>query len=293
MKLILPAWILMVSLAIHACHSRNQASQRPSTANSFSEVIELFSKPTRDIFYSQAVRDTFHIFKSFPIGYASDSGRYPLILLLDGNAYMEPLVAELSLARLTQGIPPCIIIGVGYKNFWTMDSLRVRDYTFVPDKEYPIVGGGLKFKSFLNDELIPDLKKKYRLKEDRLILIGHSLGGTFVLNYLFELTPDSPDPITHFISVSPPLEDNDNLLFIMEKEMVSRSPQLSFNLYACRGSLDRDTTALLNPFLEFQKQISGHNYPNGKIKVEEFGNFEHMDAAMPGFIKGLIFVLND
>jgi len=61
-------------------------------------------------------------------------------------------------------------------------------------------------------------------------------------------------------------------------------------MYLSMGSLDRDTTQAENVFLDFKNQLALHHYKGAKMKLQEFGNFEHMDAALPGFMKGLVFV---
>ena len=116
--------------------------------NDFKEIFDLYTIEEPELIYSQAVSDSFKLFKSLPDGYGADSSKYPLLLILDANAYFEAFVAEMKLARLTQGIPKSIIIGVGYKTFWAMDSLRDRDYTPLEYKDHSGFGGAKKFKSF-------------------------------------------------------------------------------------------------------------------------------------------------
>lgn len=35
--------------------------------------------------------------------------------------------------------------------------------------------------------------------------------------------------------------------------------------------------------------MEASRYHSAKLKFVEFGNFEHLDSAMPGFMKGLVF----
>ena len=46
--------------------------------------------------------------------------------------------------------------------------------------------------------------------------------------------------------------------------------------------------AATEKFLIFKNKMESLSLKN---RVEEYSNFDHMDAAMPGFMKGLTFVL--
>jgi len=50
--------------------------------------------------YSTSVQDSFRIYTSLPSG---DPSKSPLVILLDANAYFDPVVAEYNLGKLTQG----------------------------------------------------------------------------------------------------------------------------------------------------------------------------------------------
>jgi len=285
--------LLILIFSGFGCRQRESKNIVKIPSFDFNEVTDFYTPVESYELFSTSVADTFKILKSLPDNYDGDTTlRYPLILLLDANAYMAPLVQELALAQLTQGLPKCVIIGVGYKNFWMMDSLRSRDYTPVESNQTGF-GGGDKFEKFLNSELIPSLKKNYRIEENQIVLMGHSLGGVFTLHYLINSIQRSTTVVSNFISASPPVHDDNFLLFKKEANLSDVQRKLPFRLYSSRGTLELDSPVSKNFFLDFQRQISSHYYPNSKIKFVEYGNFEHMDAAMPGFIKGLIFIFKE
>lgn len=81
-------------------------------------------------------------------------------------------------------IRPLILIGIGYDDLHTMDSLRCRDYTYpqaLADYKMATSGGAKIFLEFLKDELIPIIEKKYSVDTFKRILMGHSLGGYFTI----------------------------------------------------------------------------------------------------------------
>jgi predicted alpha/beta superfamily hydrolase len=235
----------------------------------------------RPMMYSTSVQDSFRIYTSAP----SDSSKHPLIILLDANAYFEPVVAEYNLGKLTQGYPDAIIVGIGYKDFYTLDSLRDRDYTFPvanPQDSFAISGGGKKFKQFIDDELIPGLKKKHKIDESNVTLIGHSLGGYFVLYHLLESINQKNYPITNYVAASPALHYHN---YLMDNLKVIKT-ETPLKLYSSMGTREYGED---NRFLVLKHQVESSQM---NASIEEYSNFDHMDAAIPGFMKGLTFTLN-
>lgn len=100
---------------------------------------------------------------------------YPLLIVLDGNLHFKSIIGVLNYLSSdtyrSGKIPEMIVVGV-------QNVDRRRDYT--PDKVITVKennsGGGEKFLSFLEDELIPELESNYRTTPYR-ILFGHSLSA--------------------------------------------------------------------------------------------------------------------
>lgn len=130
-----------------------------------------------------------------------------------------------------------------------------------------------------------------RVDDDKIVLIGHSLGGNFVMYYLLQSYEEEKLQISNFIAASPPVEADTMLLFKLERRLkIGKS--IPFTLYASRGSMDVDSASGKNYLNEFGEQMREHQYPGAKTRFVEYGNFEHMDAATPGFVKGLIFIFS-
>lgn len=287
-----PALLLLFVAFLFSCGQKNEKTLATKTVDIrefYKDVPALYSPITSENMYSGVVKDTFRIYSALPKGY-DEKKKYPLVILLDANAYFEPFVAETKLATITADIPPLIITGIGYKDFGAMDSLRTRDYTSVARKDEPGFGGSGKFARFINEELLPKLCKQYKVNADTVILIGHSFGGVCTLHYLFDGYKNGKLDIQNFISASPPLEDDNRLLFEMESQAAASKNDLPFKLYLSKGTLDVDSGAKSDALTDLQKQMVSHHYKKGKFKFVAYGNFEHLDAAMPGFMKGLSYV---
>jgi len=266
-------------------------------------ALLLFSCDKRDVakissnskmIYSAAVQDSFRVSTSLPSDYDKDSSKYPLILVLDANAYFDPMVAEYNLGKLTQGYPDAIIIGVGYKDFATLDSLRFRDYTFPvapPADSILLSGGADRMKQFIDNELIPGITKSYRVNSANITMMGHSLGGYFVLYHMIESISQKKYAITNYIAASPSLFYHDFYLNNRLKEL-DKTSTLSLKLYTSVGTNEYEPAPAINHFPVFTNEL--HSFAEAthlKVKAEEYSNFAHMEAAMPGFMKGLIFAL--
>ncbi len=146
-----------------------------------------------------------------PEGYnATDTTRYPVIYLLDGSAdedfiHVVGLVQFNSFKWINQ-VPKSIVVGIA-----TVD--RRRDFTFPTaieqdKKAYPTSGHSYKFISFLEKELQPFIRTKYKTDSSKTI-IGQSLGGLLATEILFK----KPTLFNKYIIISPSLWwDNGSLL---------------------------------------------------------------------------------
>jgi predicted alpha/beta superfamily hydrolase len=258
------------------------------------EFSNYYSAPTSEKIYSNHVLDTFKLFKATPKGYNRESTeKYPLIIILDANAFFESTVSELKFNSFIGLVPKSIVIGVGYKNFPTMDSLRSRDYTYptaIPEYEMALSGGADKFKQFIDEELIPKLTKEYNVDLERSVICGHSLGGYFALYYGLKSIEEKSFVIKNVVSASPSLHYNHRYLFEMEKTLSKPTNEIPLKIYISMGSedmADEESKGILD---SFEKQISDRNYKGLRIKKAEYTNFGHIDAAVPGFIKGLTYI---
>ncbi|MCL9806762.1 alpha/beta hydrolase-fold protein [Flavobacterium amniphilum] len=96
--------------------------------------------------------------------------RYPVIYLLDGNENFKTVVSITEHMSESGLCPPMIVVGILHPD-------RLIDLTVGTDKELPdVVGGGEKFMSYVEKELIPYVNSTYPTTSYKT-LIGHSLGG--------------------------------------------------------------------------------------------------------------------
>jgi predicted alpha/beta superfamily hydrolase len=126
-------------------------------------------------------------------------GGHPVVIVTDGNLTF-PTAAMTALSMIPAGGKPAIVVGIGYPSddLVTPMMLRTRDLTpvtpldtIIPQPGLPAptaenFGGGPDFLRFLLEELRPALDKAHPTNPADYTLYGHSLGGLFTLNALFD-----------------------------------------------------------------------------------------------------------
>lgn len=239
--------------------------------------------PTKK-FYSNSVHDTFSIFVSLPKNYNTSLKKYPVVYLLDANVYFDAIKGFLLLSKSAKDV---ILVGIGYKDAFIGDSLRNRDYTYpgiIKSDSMPVSGGGNNFIEFIRKELIPDIDKNYSTDTKNRSLMGHSLGGFFVLHLLKSELNSSFPLFSYFVSVSPSLEYADKYLF---KQFMAPPSGINkrLNLYLTTGG--NEDVKLFDDFIGI---LSSQNI---NVKHEVLLKLDHMEAAIPGFKRGLkLFDIN-
>ena len=135
--------------------------------------------------------------------------KYPVIYLLDGEEHFQGLTAMIENMGSMRVFQECIIVAIPNVD-------RIRDFTpthinsgiFLDSISAKTTGGGEKFTAFLQKDLIPEIESRYPTAPYRM-LIGHSLGGLFVINTLLKHT----ELFNSYISIDPALwYDNSKLV---------------------------------------------------------------------------------
>jgi predicted alpha/beta superfamily hydrolase len=150
----------------------------------------------------------------------------PVLYMPDGGMAEDFLhVAGLVQVSIGNGtMRPFILVGIE-------NTKRRRDLTSptqnAEDKKIaPKVGGAEAFRKFIRQELMPDVKSRYRTAKETAI-VGESLAGLFVVETFF-LEPDLFDT---YIAFDPSLWWNDQKLLGDAAERLRAWPKLEKTLY--------------------------------------------------------------
>lgn len=169
--------------------------------------------------------------------------KYPVVFVLDGPFLFQTvnsIIKHLGPSKGNAKLPEMIIVGISNTN-------RFRDLTPFPVNELDSflnikTGGGDKFISFIENELIPFVESKYPATSYRTF-VGHSLGGLTVFNTLLS----RKDLFENYIAIDPSLTFSFDFSYINKADSILRTA--NFYQKSC--------------FMAF----SNHS---GKIELEEF-----------------------
>lgn len=212
-------------------------------------------------FHSDTLNENRTIRIHLPKSYNEDNvTKYPLLLSFDGEYLFYSLMGSSEVLTIREMIPETIVVGIdqnkkekdGYPQRW-LDC----DYDYQTGK---LKGKGIRFLSFIKDELIPFLNKNYKIGSFYSIA-GHSLTANYI-NYFLD---DSR--FKGFIAVSPYIPD------ASEKYIQNTLDSLQWNIYyfLCTGTGD-----LTMHQMQIRKQDSTlFNQINNAFFNYSFKNYEN------------------
>lgn len=148
----------------------------------------------------------YRIFVAWPDG-TPPPGGFPVVYLLDANAMFGTLVEAIRMRAARPemtGVSQAVVVGIGHPREGPYDRAR-RSYDFTTrppappaTTEHP-TGGAAGLVALLRDTVIPAITRDFPVDTGRQVLIGHSLGGLFVLETLMTVT----DMFGGYVSLSP------------------------------------------------------------------------------------------
>lgn len=288
------AFFALLSLTIGCNQNGNKKGQ--------TNVVE---KKNETHFYSKSISDSLSIFVNLPNGYnPQQKEKYAVVYLLDANLYFDIVATVINKYSEVGLAPSIILVGIGYKDFPTMDSLRNRDYTYpvaIPKYEMAISGGADKFLNCINSELIPFIDKGYNTDTLKRVLAGHSLGGYFSAYALLQALSGKNNNFSGYISASPSIHYNKYYLLNQFKETPQKIGQTKkIKAYFTFGGLEEEENANDSSMIkqssvseQLSKQLAVKQSSYLIYKSDIFSNLGHMETQIPTFIKGLQWTLSD
>ncbi len=141
---------------------------------------------------------------------------YPVLYLLDGAATFGTLVEAIRMRAhrpAATGVVPAVVVGIGSEREGPYDRVR-RTFDYTPPNAAGAAtgletGGRDAFERFLLGELAERIESRYPIDSSRRSLLGHSLGGFFVLDLLLR----RPDAYTGYVAISPSIWWDPDRLF--------------------------------------------------------------------------------
>ena len=226
---------------------------------------------------SEAIGRAYHVYTMLPDSYDADSERrYPTIYVLDGGLLFPLLVSYYRYLRNADETREAIIVGISYgSDQFEGGNYRSTDFT-APSDERDYWGGAEKFQAFLQNELMPQVEKRYRSDASRRIVFGHSLGGQFVL---FS-AQTKPELFWGHVASNPALHRN--LDFFLSQRPASESNSRLFV-----ASSTGDDEVYRTPLLSWANHWSNAETRPWTLKVMHLDGHTHLSAPPASFRQGL------
>lgn len=264
---------------------------------------------TTHYFASRIVDQMFKITVSQPLMDPKDNKNFPVVFMSDANMAFSACREISHSLQICGDVHRYILVGIGYPsaNPWGGEYLRGRDLAAsdypvslseMPD--IPIKGvlkpSGLKkwghaedFRKFIHDELFPFVMNKYPIDDNHRSYFGHSMGGYFGLNVLF----NQPELFGRYIISSPGLlRDDKGAIFEEAKQFLLAPIKQKKLIYLSSGNQEED-----EPNFSRFKTVSNtkklasmlSDDSSGKLKViyENFLGETHLSVWPMAFSRGV------
>ena len=242
--------------------------------------------------YSKANGKKYQLFVSLPKHYSNSTKHYPLVLINDAT-YSFPIAASIFRRMAPHEIQEAIVIGISYSENDLPQVSRTRDYTPTHSPNEKLghsklaknhSGGADKYTIFIADELLPFIKKKYKIEQSKTIFVGHSFRGLLGTYILLK----QPKLFSHYIIGSPSLWYDNKIMFLMEKNYSKNHDELPVSLYMATGELeDNNAAKMVSQMKNFERQLTLRHYKNFTMKTEILPNESHLSSFPSMLSNGL------
>lgn len=216
-------FVLLVLSTITGCSSQTSPSRTEVDRTAASKNV-IVAEAIQ--FTSAILGEDREVLIAVPEGYADSDASYPVLYVLDGRQNLPHVLGSADVLTRTGGMPPTIIIGITGAN-------RDRDYSTSTVDSIPTSGGGAKFLSFIEEELIPFVDQNYRTVPFKAFE-GHSLGGALATHALMSNT----NLFDAYIIMSPALWWDDRALITRAKTFFEAQTSLPKAVFLGIGTQD-------------------------------------------------------
>lgn len=255
-----------------------------------------------DSVYSQILQESRQIWVHVPDNNSADGifakQRYPVVYLLDGGeenfSVVTSIIEQLGGGSGNLSFPQMIVIGIP-------NTDRTRDLTPTHIASSPAMdstaartsGGGEKFISFIEKELIPHIDMLYPTAPYR-VFIGHSLGGLMSVYTLINHT----NLFNAYIAIDPStFWDNQIVLKQAEEAFEKKNFEKKSLFLAIANTMNSGfDTSIIGPIMRCNFQIRNYlnNYKQNKLKslCKYYPDYDHNSVPVVAEYDALRFTFN-
>lgn len=241
------------------------------------EQFEIVSKEVKD--------ETFVIEVVLPNSYDS-AKKYPMIYFTDWWFASHITIPIYNILQISDNIEPVIIVGIRRKSNvssddWNNNRRIDLTPTNVPEK-HKQSGGAKQFLSFIKNELIPTVEKKYNSDTENRGYSGYSLGGLFGTYILL----NEPELFKKYLIGSPYLRYDD---YLLSKELAEMKPKKISSIKSIFIAVEEEGDQL-KAFVDLRESLIKNKSSKLKLESVIIPNEDHYTAIPSTLIKGLKFL---
>lgn len=267
----------LLALCCFALQAQADENSLPAYSLEFSQVRQI---------HAQSNNKDYELYIRLPNSYANTKINYPLIVINDVK-YAFPIASGMMHLMGGVDIKEAILVGISYSKGDSGDFSRRRDYTPTAMADRPGSGHAKDYIQFIGQQIIPEIKKHYRVDDKNKVFVGHSYGGllgTYILTH-------QPELFDHYILGSPSLWYDDKVMFEMEANYAKQHKDMKANVAFFVGSNENNTPPMVDDLLAFETQLRSRQYPNLKMTVEVLQGETHYSVFPALLSKGLVKVI--
>jgi predicted alpha/beta superfamily hydrolase len=240
--------------------------------------------PQRLDVHSNILKEDRVIWVRTPPGYQQSKGVYPVLYQTDAPGHVNETGSTIDFLVDNDRMPELIVVGI-------TNTDRVRDLTPThadvknPDgtvDTYPTSGGADRFLDFIQNELIPEIEKRYRTAPYR-IFAGHSLGGLLAIHALIT----RPELFNGYIAVSPSLQWDDGHTLHQAQKFFATHSELKRALFFSLANEGSTDNPMGRNFEQLQKTLAA-GAPKGLIwESARYPDEDHSSTVLRAHYAGL------
>lgn len=264
-------------ILIFLLSSHSIADTLPAYPLEFSQVRQI---------HSESNNKDYELYIRLPNSYENTKTNYPLIIINDVK-YGLPIASGIMHLMGGVDIKEAILVGISYSKGDSGDLSRTRDYTPTNTLERPGSGQAKNYMQFIGDQVIPEIKKYYRIDDNNKVFVGHSFGGLLGIYILF----NKPEMFDHYVLGSPSLWYDDKVMFDLEAKYAAQHKDLEANVVSYVGSKENNYRTMVDDLLDFEKILRSRQYPGLKLHVEVLADETHYSVFPALLSKGLVKVI--
>ena len=203
--------------------------------------------------------------------------RYPVIYVVDGQAYYITTVAVTQFLVSNDLMPAMMVVGI------ENTANRTRDLTPLPaDSASPGSGGADAFLRAIREELIPSIERRYHTAPYRT-LIGHSFGGIFAVNALLR----QPSMFNSYVIASASLWWGRDTLVQQIRSFVHAPSTYRAAVYQTVGN---EGSQMVTPTLDVMRDVEKNRVEGLDWKVRLLENDDHGTTPLKTSYDGLEYI---